>query len=417
MYTTKIPLTPYPYDCLLVIGEDQEIFDLLNTHGLDKEQTEFFEGKTGFAKDNRTIILWLRNPSILCLIHEAIHVTTFLFDRVGVPINFHNDETLAYMVQYLVREVLKVYGQYFNLAIEPIENKSWIEQEKERYLEYCQQEEIRTGLLGSPTGITNDEMFKVESILEENKRLNEYVEIQQTTIKNLKEQHDIGHKNKYGLSHAELELSYESLKRKIAGLEERARGERNLTQAEHKFYVDNIRQGYEEQLKTLRGVCVSHLEQIDQFKVLHSDSIDKMQKYYLKEEEKKNEEIIKLKKELEICNQYRDTREEGLDKARGVHPSQANLSQFSEQTLAIYCNRWFETYKEFPSIDKIDIEALNHIQGYLTTHVYRDEMILMLSVTDERFLELRINNLSTVTTQTKKYFDKLRGIENREGGC
>jgi hypothetical protein len=43
------------------------------------------------------------NPNIGTIAHEAVHVAGAICEQLGIPVNAENDETLAYMVDYLVQ--------------------------------------------------------------------------------------------------------------------------------------------------------------------------------------------------------------------------------------------------------------------------------------------------------------------------
>lgn len=49
-------------------------------------------------------------PSVLTIVHEAIHVVDFLCEFVGIPVATYAGEVRAYMVEWLTGELLPLYG-------------------------------------------------------------------------------------------------------------------------------------------------------------------------------------------------------------------------------------------------------------------------------------------------------------------
>lgn len=57
------------------------------------------------------IILWTKNrldtpENIGFLVHEAFHAVEFLYNKIGIKHNVESGEAWAYMMQYIVAEVL-----------------------------------------------------------------------------------------------------------------------------------------------------------------------------------------------------------------------------------------------------------------------------------------------------------------------
>lgn len=68
--------------------------------------------KTGFillAIDNfyKRIKTKTTYTQLYCtLVHEVLHATTTILNNRGVPINFENDETIAYLQEFILSEIL-----------------------------------------------------------------------------------------------------------------------------------------------------------------------------------------------------------------------------------------------------------------------------------------------------------------------
>ena len=528
MLHTKIPLNPYPYDCLLFIGDDEETFKSLEDLGLSREETTFYDGKTGYSK-SQDIILWLRKPSIEFLVHEAVHVSTFLFTSVGVPISFENDETLAYTVQYLIKESLLKFGQYFNLSDfnvidelrkskELLETNGWDviynEEKGDRYktLERQAAKDIKDGhqhvyneegkiigvkvfsekekkntmscsvdpaigyrtiTVSTPTVPEDKEKIEVIREFCKNTEPVPFPQLIEEMNKYYEEANLIEHENY--TPHKPINsiiTNKEFFPEEIVDYDEYLNvvnllnshiNSSNLSENDEflnkhanvgKLQSDTLEenQKLKEELKSRNWISINlHEITIDEVKNAHKSVIGKLnieneklkerleevRKYNVKinglydEFKQENEELksardvlrerIKvLEEELTQANEYRDTREESIDRARQGLPPINDLSLFSEQAVIIYCNRFYEVNDRLPHITSIDRVFLSEIQDFITVKVTDDvnnRVMLGLSI-NHGDISHRLKVLTKVDIPVRiEHVNKLRGVETREGGC
>jgi hypothetical protein len=192
------------------------------------------------------------------LVHESIHATTLLFEKCGIVISYQNDESICYMVQFIIESTLSQLGQYFNLK------QNW---DIDRFPELKEIASVRVSL-------DEEQKEKVKELQTFcNDKSSDELFLDQIGIHRITKWLNDKDLVVYSKQEKFIEMSkFEALDKrlddKIKTCQELRTENKNLTD------------------------CVDSLVHIKR----------------------------KLEKELEIANQYRDTREENLDKARGVHP-------------------------------------------------------------------------------------------------
>lgn len=107
-----IPLVVYPFDVMVSIGQtDKELSLELLKYGIDDIRelllSETVRGRTIMFEGNQTVIrLKVFDAAVLC--HEVFHAVTFILSKVGIPLEvMKSDEAYAYLLEYIVGEVLK----------------------------------------------------------------------------------------------------------------------------------------------------------------------------------------------------------------------------------------------------------------------------------------------------------------------
>ena len=53
-------------------------------------------------------LLLLRSKDINVIAHEIVHIVTRLCDSRGIPIRLENDEVMAYLIQWYMKEISKI---------------------------------------------------------------------------------------------------------------------------------------------------------------------------------------------------------------------------------------------------------------------------------------------------------------------
>lgn len=56
---------------------------------------------------NQYGILWCKNDNLFVLIHEAAHAAFWLMDSKGILISKENEETFAYIQEFIVQEIME----------------------------------------------------------------------------------------------------------------------------------------------------------------------------------------------------------------------------------------------------------------------------------------------------------------------
>lgn len=407
----QFKLNPFPYSLLTLIGRDE--VETMQDHGcpIDLEQ---FDGKCGLtSKSEAIIVLWIERPAIGLLIHETIHAVTVLFDRCDVPISYINDEILAYMVQHIVGEVLDKFWEYFNIGPDPIDLKKELykaanlltangffitrgEQTEKNYNEkVLSEKEEKINVFDASNLAGGWDINKFPGITE---LIPNYPKTIQILRKEIESYKDVIDKQNFNIN---------TLKETISKLG---------------TFPDNVEEMSTNELKKALILTETTVKNLMQFRANDKIIINKLK-----------EENTKLKKEIEdskpnIVNITpkidRLTTEKLAADSKNLTPSENPLNQFSEQSVIIYCNRFYEIQERFPTIKEIDLIALSNINDYikgdesegLTFIIYG---LLGVSKNENHsVLNLRITRLSLIAVDAvQSYIDKLRGIENREGGC
>ena len=96
-------------------GMDLKLGNDINAYAIKAEHDQ--TGDALFA------ILLKRAPltttSIATITHEAYHITNYLTEYIGIKQDFGNDEAQAYMLGFIVEQILDVYTSYTG-AEEPL---------------------------------------------------------------------------------------------------------------------------------------------------------------------------------------------------------------------------------------------------------------------------------------------------------
>ena len=107
-----IHLVVYPFDVMVSIGQtDKELSLELLRYGIEDISelilSETIRGRTMMFEGNQTVIR-LKSLDIPLLCHECFHAVAFIFSKVGIPLEvMKSDEAYAYLLEYIVGEVLK----------------------------------------------------------------------------------------------------------------------------------------------------------------------------------------------------------------------------------------------------------------------------------------------------------------------
>jgi hypothetical protein len=101
----KIPI--YEQSLLVVVSD--------NFKSVEKEfnlaDTSNYNGVC-FENERGIVILIAPDSDLSVIAHESVHAAGILFDIVGATVDVKNDEPFAYLVGWIVEQVLKVKDKY-----------------------------------------------------------------------------------------------------------------------------------------------------------------------------------------------------------------------------------------------------------------------------------------------------------------
>lgn len=81
-----------------------------NLHELEdwiKETEVQALGRTFMHFDYQTCLLWIKSKDPAVIAHEAVHIAFFTQQKLGGVFSVDQHETCTYMVEHIVREVMK----------------------------------------------------------------------------------------------------------------------------------------------------------------------------------------------------------------------------------------------------------------------------------------------------------------------
>ena len=101
-----------PYPGLLFVTADRETFERLHKSQFG-EELKLEKDDVGRSvramsvKEKQTYLVYA--SSVAILVHELVHVMTHVFDRIGIPMNDSNSDTMAYFIDSLFKDSVRVF--------------------------------------------------------------------------------------------------------------------------------------------------------------------------------------------------------------------------------------------------------------------------------------------------------------------
>lgn len=68
---------------------------------------------------NFVIIIFPASTEVPTMAHEAVHAANLAFSHAGAKLDVDNDEPQAYLVDFVVKQILKTFKKYDKLAVHP----------------------------------------------------------------------------------------------------------------------------------------------------------------------------------------------------------------------------------------------------------------------------------------------------------
>lgn len=122
-----VRLDVFDAQVLVAVGANiKEIEVFVDKQFLSKPGPAFYEslaqitdrsmGRAVYDSETGANVVWVRcvpnKPQhVAVLAHELLHVTYFLLDHMGVPINADNDEVVCYTMQHMLEKVLEAHAR------------------------------------------------------------------------------------------------------------------------------------------------------------------------------------------------------------------------------------------------------------------------------------------------------------------
>ncbi len=99
----------YKTEVWLVAGySSEEMIDWFKKKFPNEEFSKPWNEDTGGSwtrGDGKSPIIWIKKYNdFYTLVHESVHLVTYIMDRKGIPISRENDETMAYLLEFYTRE-------------------------------------------------------------------------------------------------------------------------------------------------------------------------------------------------------------------------------------------------------------------------------------------------------------------------
>lgn len=78
-------------------------------------RAEGYNFRLNMENSNQTCtLIWLPNMNQAGLVHELVHLVMWTFDQCSVLIHLDNEEAFAFLMEYWVAEMNRVYRRYPN---------------------------------------------------------------------------------------------------------------------------------------------------------------------------------------------------------------------------------------------------------------------------------------------------------------
>lgn len=129
MLYKKLNIPFYSQKLHIIISDDVEKeIDNIRKKFYPNLQRYDFSGYSQAVEQHHLILINIKHVKkeidvISTICHEAFHITNFIMKRVGIDSDVNNDEAQAYLLSYIVEEVLKVWCKYS--SVDEVTYKFW----------------------------------------------------------------------------------------------------------------------------------------------------------------------------------------------------------------------------------------------------------------------------------------------------
>jgi len=114
MKIIKIPEEHYGAPLSWVVNcDEKEFFELVKKYGFDRDYADSLGADGHFLTGEGYSIIWIRQELppekyILTLSHELIHYVIETLERKGIPVNYDNQEDIAYFHEKMLKRCMAV---------------------------------------------------------------------------------------------------------------------------------------------------------------------------------------------------------------------------------------------------------------------------------------------------------------------
>lgn len=119
MKEKKIFIPIYNFEIVLICGDHVDIVESLNKRhdGLDVTDYVGGSGNHFAVKDNNLkkhidYLILYGTPEVSTIYHESLHIAWEILKSRFVQVSYDNQESLAYLIDYIAEEVLETLKQW-----------------------------------------------------------------------------------------------------------------------------------------------------------------------------------------------------------------------------------------------------------------------------------------------------------------
>jgi hypothetical protein len=95
-----------PYKRSIVVCQSKCLKRLFEEYDI-RDDPDKYEAVTA-NRGNMVVMLFRQNPTPGVIAHEAVHAVNYIFQNIGQSLCVKNDETQAYLTEFIVNKVHKI---------------------------------------------------------------------------------------------------------------------------------------------------------------------------------------------------------------------------------------------------------------------------------------------------------------------
>lgn len=112
----KVKINIYNDSVIAIFGDFSVFEDFCYKHMHPRDAQESIQGAigaSGFCMDSSIgILIWMPSPTDhYILYHECLHASISILERIGAPISYDNQESIAYLQGFIAEQLLLAYDK------------------------------------------------------------------------------------------------------------------------------------------------------------------------------------------------------------------------------------------------------------------------------------------------------------------